>query len=138
MVQHRAVRYIFNDYKYTSIIKSMLHKLALPTLEKRRKISSLILFHKIYYRQVRINFPSYIKPSLRNRFSRVNAHKFSFFPRTERLWNDLLPDLGSCPGLEVFRAGLAHHLNLPTNHQYHHSSSIIPHLFISYHVNFTV
>ena len=64
MVQHRAVRYIFNDYQHTSSITSMLNKLSLPTLEERRKISSLIMFHKIYHRKVRINFPSYVKPWL--------------------------------------------------------------------------
>ena len=64
MVQHRAVRYIF-DYKYTSSITSMLNKLKLPTLEKRRKISSLIMLHKIHHQQVRIGLPNYIKPSLR-------------------------------------------------------------------------
>ena len=108
-------RYIFNDYQHTSSITSILNKLSLPTLEKRRKISSLTMFHKIYHRKVRINFPTYIKPTLRNRFSipysRLNAHKSSFFPRTARLWNDLPPDLSSCPDLEAFRAGLAHHLN---------------------------
>ena len=115
MVQHRAVRYIFNDYQHTSSITSMLNKLSLPTLEKRRKISSLIMFHKIYHRKVRINFPHYVKPTLRNRFSiqysRINAHKSSFFPRTARLWNDLPPDLSSCPDLEAFLPGLPHHLN---------------------------
>ena len=71
IVQHRAVRYtcIFNDYQHTSSITSMLNKLSLPTLEKRRKISSLIMFHKINHRKVRINFPAYVKPTLRNRFS---------------------------------------------------------------------
>ena len=136
MVQHRAVRYIFNDYQHTSSITSMLNKLSLPTLEKRRKISSLTMFHKIYHRKVRINFPTYIKPTLRNRFSipcsRINAHKSSFFPRTARLWNDLPPDLSSCPDLEAFRAALAHHLNWPTikhiiiySPHHHHSSPII-------------
>lgn len=114
MVQHRAVRYIFNDFGYKSSITNMINQLALPTLENRRKMASLIMFHKIKHGQVRIKFPHYIKPALRNRFSipfsRINAHKFSFFPRTTRLWNDLPPDLASCPDLEVFRAGLAKHL----------------------------
>ena len=140
MVQHRAVRYIFNDYQHTSSIISMLNKLSLPTLEKRRKISSLTMFHKIYHRKVRINFPTYIKPTLRNRFSipysRTNAHKSSFFPRTERLWNDLPPDLSSCPDLEAFRAGLAHHLNWPPSNispYIHHIITIHPSSSISHH-----
>ena len=133
MVQHRAVRYIFNDYQHTSSITSMLNKLSFPTLEKRRKISSLTMFHKIYHRKVRINFPTYIKPTLRHRFSipysRINAHKSSFFPRTARLWNDLPPDLSSCQDLEAFRAGLAHHLNWPPSNissYIHHIITIHP------------
>ena len=35
MEQHRAVRYIFNDYNFTSSVSSKLNQLALPTLEKR-------------------------------------------------------------------------------------------------------
>ena len=97
MVQHRAVRYILNDYAFTSSVTAMLKKLKLPTLENRRKISSLIMFFKIKTGQVRIPLPSYITPSLRNRYtitySRVNTHLHSFFPRTARLWNNLPPDL---------------------------------------------
>ena len=113
MVQHRAVRYIFNDYGTTSSVTAMLNKLSLPTLENRRKISSLVMFYKINTGLVRISLPPYITPSLRNRFtipfSRINAQKYSFFPRTARLWNNLPHDLVSSPDLESFRAGLARH-----------------------------
>ena len=68
MVQHRAVRYIFNDYNFTSSVSSMLNQLALSTLEKRRKIAFLSMFYKINHGLVRIKFPDYIKPTLRNRF----------------------------------------------------------------------
>ena len=47
MVQHRAVRYIFNDYNFTSTVSSMLSHLALPTLEKCRKIASLSMFTRL-------------------------------------------------------------------------------------------
>ena len=69
MVQNRAVRYILNDYNFTSSVSSMLNQLALPTLEKRRNIASLSMFYKINHGLVRIKFPDYIKPTLRNRFS---------------------------------------------------------------------
>ena len=115
MVQHRAIRYIFNDYNFTSSVSSMLNQLALPTLEKRRKIASLSMFYKINHGLVRIKFPDYIKPTLRNRFSipysRIDAHRHSFFPRTARLWNDLPPDLINRPALETFRAGIDQYLH---------------------------
>ena len=47
MIQHRAIRYIFNDYSFTSSVSNMLFKLNLPTLQKRRQISSLTMFYKI-------------------------------------------------------------------------------------------
>ena len=128
MVQHRAVRYIFNDYNFTSSVSSMLNQLALPTLEKRRKIASLSMFYKINHGLVRIKFPYYIKPTLRNRFSipysRIDAHRHSFFPRTARLWNDLPPDLINCPALETFRAGIDQHLHLSFHNINHPSSSL--------------
>ena len=93
MVQLKAVRYISSDYNFTSSVSSMLNQLALPTLEKRRKIASLSMFYKWNHGLVRNKFPGYIKPTLRNWFSilysRIDAHRFSFFPRTTRLWNDL-------------------------------------------------
>ena len=115
MVQHRAVRYILNDYARTSSVTLMLKKLSLPTLETRRKISSLVMLYKIQSGLVRIPLPSYIISTMRNRlsipYSRINAYLHSFFPRTARLWNNLPPDLTSCSDLESFRAGLASHFN---------------------------
>ena len=114
MVQHRAVRYILNDYASTSSVTEMLKKLSLPTLKTRRKISSLVMLYKIQSGLVRIPLPPYITPTMRNRlsipYSRINAHLYSFFPRTARLWNNLPPDLINRPDLESFRAGLASHL----------------------------
>ena len=113
--QCRAVRYIFNDFNFTSSVSSMLNQLALPTLEKRRKIASLSMFYKINHGLVRIKFPDYIKPTLRNRFSipysRIDAPRHSFFPRTAKLWNYLPPDMINCPALETFRAGIDQYLH---------------------------
>ena len=44
MIQHRAIRYIFNDYSYLSSVSNMLSKLNLHTLQKRRQIISLTMF----------------------------------------------------------------------------------------------
>ena len=84
MIQHRAIRYIFNDYSFTSSVSNMLSKLNLPTLEKRRQISSLTMFYKIKHHLVNIPFPGNIQPSMRSRYtfprSRINIHRYSFFP----------------------------------------------------------
>ena len=111
MVQHRAVHYIFNDYNFIGSVSSILNQLALPTLEKRRKIASPSLFYKINHGLDRVKFPDYIKPTLRNRFSsqysRNDAHRHSFCPRTARLWNDLI----NCPALEAFQTGIDQRLH---------------------------
>ena len=137
MVQRRAVRYIFNVYQHTSSNTHMLNKLSLPTLEKRRKISSLIMFHKIYHRKVRTNFPSYVKPALRNRFSiphsRINAHKSSFFPRTVRLWNGLPPDLSRALPRPRSISNWACSPPQLTHHQSYHHITSHPSLSISHH-----
>ena len=109
----------FNDYNFTSSVSYMLDQLALPTLEKRRKIASLSMFYKINHGLVRIKFTDYIKSTLRNRifipYSRIDAHRHSFFPRPARLWNDLPPPppphLINCPALEAFRAGIDTYLH---------------------------
>ena len=62
MVQHRAVRYILNDYIFTSSVTEMLDKIGPPTLENRRKIASLVMLFKIHTSQVRISLPHYITP----------------------------------------------------------------------------
>ena len=110
MIQHRAIRYIFNDYSSSSSVTNMRSKLNLPTLKKRREISSLTMFYKIKHNLVNIKFPDNIHPPLRSRYtfprSTINAHKHSFFPRTAKLWNNLPPDLCNSPDLGSFRGGL--------------------------------
>ena len=87
--------HIFNDYSYLSSVSNMLSKLDLHSLQKRRQIISLTMFYKIKHNLVNIQFPSNIHPSLRSRYtiprSRINAHMYSFFPRTAKLWNNLPP-----------------------------------------------
>ena len=138
MVQHRAVRYIFNDYNFTSSVSSMLNQLALPTLEKRRKIASLSMFYKINHGLVRIKFPDYIKPTLQNRFSipysRIDAHRHSFFPRTQDYmerptptWSTVQPWKHSELELinistKAFTTPIIHHHHY---HHHHHHSRII-------------
>ena len=58
MILHRALRYIFNDYSYTSSVSSMLSELNLPTLGKRKKTSSLVMLYKIHHNLVKIPLPA--------------------------------------------------------------------------------
>ena len=73
MIQYRAIRYIFNDYSSSSSVTNMRSKLNLPTLKKRREISSLTMFYKIKHNLVNIKFPDNIHPSLRSRYEGLDG-----------------------------------------------------------------
>ena len=84
MIQHRVIRYIFNDYSFTSSVINMSSKLNLPTFENRRHILSLTMFYKIKHHLVNIPFPGNIQPSMRSRYtfpqSKITIQRYSFFP----------------------------------------------------------
>ena len=56
IIQHRAVRYIFNDGNYTSSVSFMLNQLALPILEQNVAKCLSEHVYKINHGQVRIKF----------------------------------------------------------------------------------
>ena len=53
-VQHRAARWIYNDYSRFSSVSAMLNELSQPSLETRRKISRLQVLHKALHHQLAI------------------------------------------------------------------------------------
>ena len=98
-VQRRAARFVMSDYNRTSSITAMLHNLNWNTLYSRRRTSRLCLLYKILHNLVDVILPEYIVPSTRftrehdQKFilpqSRIDTYKFSFFPNSIRLWNNL-------------------------------------------------
>ena len=111
-VQRSADRYVFNDYDYTSSVSKMVLDLNWQTLEHRRKISSVILLHKIQYSLVEIDH-HHLTPTRNLNFliphSRTQYHSHSFFPRTIRLWNGLPVSLQASPSLDIFTGELHAH-----------------------------
>ena len=100
MVQRRAARFTLSNYSPTSSVNSMLEKLQWKSLEHRRKIARLVMFHKISNNSVATpmtlklnkhthsqNSQTYVVPYARNDY-----YKMSFFPRTAREWNGLPND----------------------------------------------
>ena len=113
MVQRRYVRFIFNDFKNSSSVSDMLHKLHLPTLEERRAQYKAIMMHRIVNSAVDIPKPNYLIPvtrsSLRGHdqkfhvpFARTQAFQTSFFPDTIRMWNSL-PNSALCTSAQQFK-----------------------------------
>ena len=68
-VQRRSARFVCKDYKRTSRVTSMLKSLQWDTLEHRRKVARLSMFHKIHHGQTAIpaeEFLNQVKHHSRN------------------------------------------------------------------------
>ena len=100
-VQSHAVRFI--DYDNNNSVSKLKKSLSLELLSERRKSHRLQIFHKLVYIDIALPLPPYYKLSIRetgnylmNSFTRPSGrhdyYKYSFFPRTIRVWNCLLPE----------------------------------------------
>lgn len=89
-------------------------------LEHRRFDARLLMFYKIHHNLVAINMPEYIQQpsrisrhmhplSFRQVQVRVDFQKWSFFPHTVILWNNLPAEIALAPTLAQFKASLAKH-----------------------------
>jgi hypothetical protein len=102
MVQHRAARFVENDYSRYSHVTPIIQKLGWDSLENRRLSAQLTMFYKINQGLVGINFPSVVSPLYRRQVSRlpnefpynhlqtrINVYRYSFYPRTIIAWNNI-------------------------------------------------
>ena len=120
-VQRRAARFVVSDYDFSSSVTSILNELKWCSLEVRRQVSRLMMFYKILQGSVALELPyeiSLIDTVTRghNRryqtpFSRIDIHKFSFFPATVRLWNSSPDSVVNLDSFEAFRRSATDFLN---------------------------
>ena len=113
MVQRRAARFVFNDYSRYTSVAGLLSTLNWPTLQRRRTNLRAIMMYKIINNLIRIPADQYLVPvssSTRNSshhyklpYSRVNAHLFSYFPFSIRIWNRLNESTACSPSLRLFK-----------------------------------
>ena len=114
MVQRRAARFVKGDYDRTSSVTAMLDELGWDTLQERRQQAKATMFYRIVYGLVCVPSSPFLIPTLVSttrghdmKFlvpqSSVNAHKYSFFPSTTRIWNQLPQQAVSAPSLEVYK-----------------------------------
>ena len=115
MVQRRAARFVKVDFDRTSSVTSMLADLRWNTLQERRMQSKSVMFYRIVHNLVAIPDTSSLIPARATRGhnmrfcrpqSTVNAHLYSFFPSTIRIWNQLPEYAVSAPSLETFKQRL--------------------------------
>ena len=100
-VQRKAARFVMEDYKTTSSVRSMLEHLKWPTLEERRTRAKVTMLYRIIHQVVAIPVQLYIIPRgvasttrghcqrYQLSYSRLQCHQQSFFPSTIRIWNEL-------------------------------------------------
>ena len=100
MVQHRAARFVLHDYSRFSHVSPMIKQLGWDTLAQRRLLSQLNLFYKIQQGLVGISLPPEVCPldrasplpnvsPYRHIQSNCDIYKFSFYPRSIVMWNQL-------------------------------------------------
>ena len=125
MVQHRAARFVTANYIYQpGSMTSILNQLQWPTLQLRRKVNRIIMFHKVIYHQVAVEIPSYYMPNTRRtRHSHsvnfiqpqcnTEEYRNSFFPRTITEWNRLPGRLVELEDTDTFKVELWSHMYIP-------------------------
>lgn len=99
-IQNRAVRFIQSSYSYNISISLLKTQSGLNTLSYRRRIDSLILFHKFFYSSLH-HAPYILAPPPRTSLrtghhlqvsrprSRTTTFSASFFCRSSVDWNGL-------------------------------------------------
>ena len=115
MVQRRAAQWTLNRHHNTSSVKGMLEDLQWQTLEQGRIDFRLVLLFQIVYGIVQVPPTNYLQPSLNTTSSKnhnytYNARqaqtrylKYSFFPYTTVVWNNLPSQLVNSPSVISFK-----------------------------------
>jgi len=60
IVQHRAARFMTDNYSCLVSVSAILHNLNLPTLEIGRKNLKLVMMHKMIHGQVQVESGNYL------------------------------------------------------------------------------
>ena len=103
-IQRRTAHFVLHDYSNESSVTRMLTTHNWPTLQSRRKVTRLSVFHKALHHQIAVSLPNYLNTSTRHTRSNGRHHfippsvktdKYSFFPRTVNDWNSLSPELSN-------------------------------------------
>jgi hypothetical protein len=113
-VQRQGARFVHADYRRTTSVSPMLVSLNWIPLHSNRLIQQSCMFYKIHYALVNIQFPSSIQlASFHGRHDHnlkyaipnnsVNSYKYSFYPRTVRIWNRLSSTTVSSPSVQTFK-----------------------------------
>ena len=120
-VQRKAARFISNNFRRRTSVTALLTNLDLPSLQERREASRLSMLYKIHHNKVQIQIPEHfigqgISTMMTRRrhegryhliTPRTDTYKYSFYPRTIKLWNQLPLTTIMAPTVKAFNT-LAH------------------------------
>ena len=112
--QRSAARFIYNDYRRTTSVTVLINSLVWETLYGRRLLAQSTMFFKIHHGLVNIQMPPSIKPATfiarqdhTLKYTIPDAsndqYKFSFYPRTVRIWNHLPSTAVYAPSISAFQ-----------------------------------
>ncbi len=65
-IQMKAVRYVTSNYERQASVTEMRERLGWPTLQQRRCVARLTMFHKVENNNIAIYVPDYISKSTRS------------------------------------------------------------------------
>ena len=113
-IQRASARFVYGDYRRTTSVTHLITTLGWDSLHVRRLLFQSAMFYKIHYGLVNIQFPPSIHPSsfigrhdhqLKYHLpeASVDLYKFSFYPRTVKIWNQLPPAAVCAPTISAFR-----------------------------------
>ena len=115
-VQKRAARFVTNNYRMThGNTKKNMNKLGWISLEEERTRNKAIILYKAINNKITIPINEFGTSNVStrrgcNKFiipqSNVNSHKYSFFPSTLRLWNNLPQNTKNSPDVDFFKRSI--------------------------------
>ena len=113
-IQRAAARFVYGDYRRTTHVSPLIAALDWDSLHTRRLLCQATMLFKIHYGLVNIQFPSVIYPAtylgrhdhtLKYNLpvTTIDPYKYSFYPRSVRIWNQLPPVAVLAPSTSAFR-----------------------------------
>ena len=114
-VQRRAARCVTSVFGRDQSVSALLEELKWQPLQERRARAKLILAHKgiNHVTDIPFNYPTvscgtrgHVKNNFYIPFSRLDTYKYSFYPSTLRLWNNIPPEIRNLPTADAFASGL--------------------------------
>ena len=101
-IQRRAARYVSNRYHNTSSVTDMMSDLKWAPLEVRRIRYRLVFFYKVIHHLVAIPYSN--PNSFRHIQTSKDCYKYSYFPRSITLWNQLPTTFTTADTVDGFKS----------------------------------